>query len=78
MRRPLLAATAVLLLALVLASPAAWAGNQPRRVKSATSIVQVWSPSQHLYVKGDVGVSGAQLRELELWLTKRAPHWTVV
>lgn len=68
----------VLLWVSLFAAPSAWAGTQPRQVKSATSVVRVWSASQHLYVKGDVGASDEQLRELEEWLTEQAPHWTVV
>jgi hypothetical protein len=71
------AAAPVLLLSLVLCAPAQ-AASTPQRVKSAVSVVSVWSESQHLYVKGDVGVSEEQLAELEVWLTRSAPHWTVV
>ncbi|MCP3097463.1 hypothetical protein LZ198_01095 [Myxococcus sp. K15C18031901] len=66
------------LLTLSLAATDVEAGTRPRGVQSATSVVGLWSPAQHLYVKGDVGVSGEQLAELEVWLTENAPHWTVV
>src|SRR3712207_2648166 len=77
MKRPILAAACLLLLSLTVASPPAQAADEPRRVTHATDIVSLWSPSQHLYVKGDIGVGDKQLRELETWLKKR-PHWTVV
>jgi hypothetical protein len=73
----LLPVAPVLLLALVLSVPAQ-AASKPRRVQSAVSIVSSWSESQHLYVKGEVGVAEEQLSELEVWLTRSAPHWTVV
>ncbi|MCP3097464.1 hypothetical protein LZ198_01100 [Myxococcus sp. K15C18031901] len=66
------------MLALLLVVPRAEAGTRPRRVANATDVVKVWSDSQHLYVKGDVGVSDTRLAELESWLTANAPHWTVV
>ena len=47
-------------------------------VATATDVVQQWQPDQHLYVKGDVGVSAANLAELEQWLDANGPHWTVV
>lgn len=77
MKRPILAAACLLLLSLSVASPPARAADEPRRVTKATDIVSLWSPAQHLYVKGDIGVADKQLRELETWLKKR-PHWTVV
>jgi hypothetical protein len=47
-------------------------------IESAHEVIQKWSPETHLYVKGDLGVSPAQLRELEQWLEKEGPHWTIV
>jgi len=73
----MLATACLFLLSLAVATPPARAASEPQRVTSATEIVTLWSPSQHLYVKGDIGVSDGQLRELETWLTQR-PHWTVV
>ncbi|MFY2557830.1 hypothetical protein ACN469_09400 [Corallococcus terminator] len=68
----------LLLLAFVLAASPVDAARRHQRIRSATSVVDVWSESQHVYVKGDVGVSTGQLADLEVWLTKNAPHWTVV
>ncbi len=53
------------------------AASQPVVVERATDILRRWEPSQHLYVKGDVGVGAAQLAELEAWLRTNATNWTV-
>ena len=54
------------------------ASDQAQVVQRATDVVEQWSDQQHLYVKGDVGVSRERLDELEQWLDKNGPHWTVV
>lgn len=41
-------------------------------------IVNRWDVNQHLYVKGDLRIGGSQLSELQSWLTRNGPHWTVV
>jgi Sec-independent protein translocase protein TatA len=41
-------------------------------------VVSGWKQSQHLYVKGNLGIGPQQLAELEAWLGKYGPHWTVV
>ncbi|TQF14131.1 hypothetical protein FJV41_20285 [Myxococcus llanfairpwllgwyngyllgogerychwyrndrobwllllantysiliogogogochensis] len=68
----------LLLLVLALAASPVEAARKPRSIQSATSVEKLWSESQHVYVKGDVGVSEEQLEELEAWLATNAPHWTVV
>jgi len=40
-------------------------------------VISKWNPNQHLYVKGDLGLSPTQLVELEGWLHKRG-HWTAI
>ncbi len=47
-------------------------------VRDVSEVVETWQPAQHLYVKGDLGVSPQQLSTLEGWLDEHAPHWTVV
>ncbi|MCP3061408.1 hypothetical protein LXT21_21735 [Myxococcus sp. K38C18041901] len=69
---------AFLVVLFLLAAPPVEAAREPRRVASVTSIIGVWKESQHLYVKGDVGATDAQLEWLEAWLTQQAPRWTVV
>ncbi|RJS22622.1 hypothetical protein DRW03_15080 [Corallococcus sp. H22C18031201] len=71
-------AAALVVLALLLLGTSAPAAQRPLRVRSITRVVEAWKESQHLYVKGDVGASDEQLRELEVWLSQEAPHWTVV
>lgn len=52
-------------------------GRYPN-VRSANEIIEKWNPNQHLYVKGDLGISAKQLDALETWLDQNATHWTVV
>ncbi len=47
------------------------------RFENIEEVIRAWKPDQHLYVKGDLGLSPAQLMELEGWLHKRG-HWTVI
>ena len=47
-------------------------------IERVQDVLSSWRPDRHLYVKGDIGVSASQLRELETWLAQNAPHWTVV
>ena len=47
------------------------------RFEDVREVIQNWNPNQHLYVKGDLGLSPTQLMELEGWLHKRG-HWTVI
>jgi hypothetical protein len=41
-------------------------------------VIQKWSPSQHLYVQGNLGLSQSQLMGLETWIHQKGPHWTVI
>ena len=54
------------------------ASSSPVIVSSAENIIEVWKEDQHLYVKGELGVSKAHLAALEKWLDENGPHWTVV
>ena len=47
-------------------------------VAQATDVVRQWQPQQHLYVKGNLGVSSAVLDALEAWLDQQATNWVVV
>jgi hypothetical protein len=60
------------------ANRAAESSNEPRLVPHGTAVVQAWQPHQRLYVKGDLGVSAAQLAGLEQWLDTHATNWVVV
>ena len=42
------------------------------------TVIQKWSPNQHLYVQGNLNLSQSQLMGLESWLHKAGPHWTVI
>ncbi|MGN6543954.1 MAG: hypothetical protein ACTHK7_02820, partial [Aureliella sp.] len=54
------------------------AGRGAMQFRSIEEVVDRWSADQHVYVQGNIGVSSAQLAELEQWLSRNAPHWTVV
>ena len=41
-------------------------------------VIAAWQPDRHVFVKGDIGVGGPQLAELQQWIARHAPHWTVV
>ncbi|MEZ5329664.1 MAG: hypothetical protein R3F19_31845 [Verrucomicrobiales bacterium] len=56
----------------------AGAGDAPYPVAKGTDVVASWEPTQHLYVKGNVGVGNKQLQELEQWLDQFARNWTAV
>ena len=47
------------------------------RFSDIGEMIRGWKPNQHLYVKGDLGLSPAELMELEGWLHKRG-HWTAI
>lgn len=47
-------------------------------LNSPTEMVETWSPSESLYVFGDVGVRAADLTALSQWLGSKAPHWSVL
>ena len=53
-------------------------GDTAVNVSNANEVVQKWRPEQHLFVKGDLGISADQLASLEQWLDSHASHWTVV
>ena len=47
------------------------------RFSDISDMIHGWKPNQHLYVKGDLGLSPAQMIELEGWLHKQG-HWTAI
>ncbi|MCF7762671.1 MAG: hypothetical protein K9N62_03270 [Verrucomicrobia bacterium] len=49
-----------------------------RTVNQGTEVLKQWSPDQHLYIKGELGVGATQLSDLERWLRENAPNWTIV
>lgn len=44
--------------------------------RTADELVSRWTPEQHLYVNGDVGLDRAALRRLSAYLADK--HWTVI
>ncbi len=75
--RPTLIAS---LLALFLAGSqtASHAQNAPLKINRVEDVIENWSEEQHLYVKGELGVTQEQFEKLEAWLDKKAPNWTVI
>ena len=61
-----------------LSATLSWSGDQPQPIRSAQDVIRQWTPQQHLFVKGNVGVGRDQLSGLERWLDEHAPHWVVV
>lgn len=60
------------------ASSSSYAQEGFTQIGKIQDVLSSWSPERHLYVKGNVGASASQLGELEAWLAKNGPHWTVV
>jgi hypothetical protein len=50
----------------------------PRKFDRIQEVVENWQADQHLYVKGNVGVSAGQLKSLEAWLDENGSNWTIV
>ena len=62
----------------VILSHALMASDQPAVFKEVTQMVDGWQPDQHLYVRGNLGVSEKSLDSLEKWLDENGKNWTVV
>ena len=56
----------------------AWAGDTAVRLTQGVDILKEWKADQHVYVKGNIGVSDARLAELEKWIDAKATNWTVL
>jgi hypothetical protein len=54
------------------------ASDQLLTVARGTDVLNVWRADQHLYVKGDIGVSPALLHDLEKWLDRNGTNWTIL
>ncbi|MFO0218091.1 MAG: hypothetical protein ACK54I_01645 [Planctomycetota bacterium] len=61
-----------------LGTPALLAQSGAARFSQIDEVVSKWSPKQHLYLKGNLGIGDGQMGELEAWLDQNGPHWTVV
>lgn len=48
------------------------------RFNDITEVIQNWKSGQHLFVKGDLGPSAGELVQLEQWLHRNGPNWTVI
>ncbi len=48
------------------------------KIAAIEDVIRTWRPDRHLFVKGNLGIGSRQLDELENWLTKNGPHWTIV
>ena len=54
------------------------AQHAPVKISRVDDVIANWSKSQHLFVKGELGISDAQYEKLESWISSNAPNWTVV
>ena len=72
------ATTACLLLPFVLLIFPAYSFEKTARVPTGVSVVENWEPSQHLYVRGDLGIPAETLDRLEQWLDTNGQYWTIV
>ena len=50
----------------------------PIKINRVDDVIANWSKSQHLFVKGQLGISDSQFQKLEAWISDNAPNWTVV
>lgn len=48
------------------------------RFDQVGEIVESWRVDQHLWVRGNPGLSESHLDQLERWLDENAPNWTIV
>ena len=65
-------------LILSLHSASLFALQQASRINRIEDLLERWTPDQHLYVKGNLGVDDVRYADLEQWLDENAPHWTIV
>ncbi len=61
-----------------LTSPYGPYGDNATRVQGIEDVIAGWNPDQHLFVKGELGLSEQQLSELEKWLDENGKHWTIL
>jgi len=50
----------------------------PVKINRVDDVIENWSKSQHLFIKGELGISDSQFQKLESWISQKAPNWTVV
>lgn len=43
-----------------------------------TDLVEAWIPGQHVYVKGNLGISSGHLNELDSWMDKNGENWIIL
>ena len=73
MKPPLFACLAFLFFLL----PTAHA-ESPASFRQIGEVVSNWSPQQHLWVDGNLGIPSQKLSELETWLDQNGSNWTIV
>ncbi len=54
------------------------ATDQAASINRGTDIVDAWRPDQHVYVKGDIGISSGQLNRLESWMDEHGKNWIIL
>ena len=71
----------ILLLALVdnpLIFTPTLAGDAAQTINSSKDVLKNWSPTQNLYVVGNIRLSQSSLDALEKWLDENGKNWTIV
>lgn len=63
---------------LLILSHSLFASDVAISVRDMNGVVEQWQSEQHVYVKGEVGVSTESLNDLEAWLDSNGGNWTVV
>ena len=58
--------------------PTCGAQQAPVKISRVDDVIENWSKSQHLFVKGELGISDSQFQKLETWIADNASNWTVV
>ena len=70
--------TALLGLAILIPTISPSEDAAPASFYNITDVITKWTPEQHLWIKGNLGVSKRQLNGLESWLDENGANWTVV
>ena len=68
----------LILMGFVAQAPICSAQHAPIKINRVDDVIANWSKTQHLFVKGDLGISESQFQKLEAWISDNAANWTVV
>tara|TARA_R110002096_G_scaffold147671_25_gene307872 strand:+ start:10420 stop:14247 length:3828 start_codon:yes stop_codon:yes gene_type:complete len=54
------------------------AADRALTLSYGTDLVEAWIPGQHVYVKGNLGISSGQLNQLEAWMDDHGENWIIL